>query len=208
MITTPSDYLELLYRIQDSNRQVTIIGLPKEEKIYEINLNTRTIEMPSDIVTIKHDHNAETIYFKLDRYFDGVDLANEDIHIIVQYENADTRSTKKGYIYAPPFIDVSTLREEKKIIFPWVIEGPATAYSGIVKFSIQFYIVGTDIVDGIQKYFYKYNLNTLESSIRVENGMDVVSESENYIYDVDTIKGIYAEIDTIRKTNDLYWIDL
>lgn len=208
MITTPSDYLELLYRIQDSNRQVTIIGLPKEEKIYEINLNTRTIEMPSDIVTIKHDHNAETIYFKLDRYFDGVDLANEDIHIIVQYENADTRSTKKGYIYAPPFIDVSTLREEKKIIFPWVIEGPATAYSGTVKFSIQFYIVGTDIVDGIQKYFYKYNLNTLESSIRVENGMDVVSESENYIYDVDTIKGIYAEIDTIRKTNDLYWIDL
>lgn len=208
MITTPQDYLDLLYRIQDANRQTTIVSLPKDEKIYEINLNERTIEAP-EFLSVEQDHNAETVYFKMDRYFDNVDLARNDIHILVQYENADTRSTKKGYFYAPPFVDVTTFGKEDKIIFPWVIEGAATAYSGTIKFSIKFYkLRAENQSDGSVQYFYEFNLNTLVSTSKVLSGMDITEASENYTYDADTIEGIYAEIDTIRKTNDLYWIDI
>lgn len=204
MITTPSDYLELLYRIQDENKLTTIIQLPKGETIYDIDLNSRTIKAP-EFLSVEYDHNAETIYFKADRYYENIDLARKDIHIVIQYENASPKSKEKGYIYMPPFVDSITLAKEEKIIIPWVIEGAATAYSGTVKFSIQFYkIQKTD--DG--SYVYDFNLNTLACSSKVLTGMNVLDKSENYIYDADTIKGIYAEIDTVRKTNDLYWIDL
>lgn len=204
MITTPSDYLELLYRIQDENKLTTIIQLPKDETIYDIDLNSRTIKAP-EFLSVEYDHNAETIYFKADRYYENIDLARKDIHIVIQYENASSKSKEKGYIYMPPFVDSITLAEEEKIIIPWVIEGAATAYSGTVKFSIQFYkIQKTD--DG--NYVYDFNLNTLACSSKVLTGMNVLDKSENYIYDADTIKGIYAEIDTVRKTNDLYWLEI
>lgn len=207
MITTPKDYLELLYRIQDQNKLTKWIGLPKEEQIYNIDLNTRTIDAPK-YLSVEFDHNAETIYFKTDRYFDGIDLARPDVHIIIQYENADTVVTKKGYYYAPPFVDTSTLFDEKKIIFPWVIEGPATAYAGTVKFAIQFYRVEQEITNNEASYYYMFNLNTLPSTSQVLHGMNIAEVTENYIYDSDTVHEIFQRIDQVEKTNDLYWIDI
>ncbi len=208
MITTPEDYLELLYRIQDRNRQTTALILPKDETIYNVNLNNRTIETP-EFLSVERDHNAETVYFKVDRYFENIDLARPDIHIVVQYENANPNSNKKGYMYAPPFIDISTLGREQKIIIPWVIEGAATAYSGTIKFSIKFYRLRAEKYDdGTVKYFYDLNINTLPSRSKILAGMDVLEQNENYIYDANTVEGIYAEIDTIRNMNDLYWIEL
>lgn len=208
MTTTPSDYLELLYRIQDPNRPTTFIQLPKDETIYEIDLNKRIINAP-EFLSIEHDHNAETIYFKVDRYHDNIDLARSDIHVIIQYENASPRKEERGYIYAPPFIDISTFADEDKIIIPWVIEGAATAYSGNVKFSFKFYKIEKETDDnGETDYVYRFNLNTLVSSSKVLNGMDILETSGNYSYDADTINHIYAEIDNIRQANDLYWIEL
>ena len=156
MITTPADYLSLLYLIQDQNRQTIAITLPKDEHIYNIDLNTRTIEAPN-FLSLEYDHNAETIYFKVDRYYDNIDLARDDIHIIIQYENANPNTKKRGYIYAPPFVDITTLEEENKILFPWVIEGPATAFSGNVTFAVKFYKLNP-------RGEYELNLNTLPTN--------------------------------------------
>lgn len=207
MITTPKDYLELLYRIQDQNKQTTWIGLPKEEQIYNIDLDTRSIEAP-EFLSVELDHNAETIYFKSDRYYDGIDLARPDVHIVIQYENADTATTKKGYYYAPPFVDTTSLSEEEKIIFPWVIEGPATAYAGTVKFAVQFYQLDKEIVENEVNYYYKFSLNTLPSTSKVLHGMNIAEVTENYTYDADTAKEIFQRIDQVEKTNDLYWIEI
>lgn len=208
MITTPEDYLQLLYRIQDKNRQTTIIALPKDEHIYEIDLNKRTIEAP-EFLSVEYDHNAETIYFKMDRYFDNVDLARGDIHVIIQYENANPKNTKKGYFYAPPFVDVATFGKENKIVFPWVIEGPATAFSGNVKFSVKFYKLRKEAnKDGTDNYVYEFNLNTLASISKVLHGMNINEISENYIYDASTTEAIFAAIEEARAMNDVYWIDV
>lgn len=198
MITTPADYLSLLYLIQDQNRQTLAITLPKDEQIYNIDLNARTVEAPK-FLSVEYDHNAETIYFKVDRYYDNMDLARDDIYIVIQYENANPDSKKKGYIYAPPFIDIETLKEENKILFPWVIEGPATAYSGAVTFSIKFYRLN-------RFGEYELNLNTLTSKSQVLHGMNIYKTSENYLYDAPTVEAIYQRIEEVEKSNDLYWI--
>lgn len=200
MITTPKDYESLLYALQDPNRQVIAIQLPKDEKIYNIDLNSRVIETP-EFLSVQQDHNAETVYFKVDRYFDNTDLARPDINIIIQYENNNPDPKKRGYIYAPPFIDITTLEDEGKILFPWVIEGPATAYAGKVTFSIRFYKLNS-------KSFYEYNLNTLPSTSSVKHGMNIYDtvNGDNYSKLPTEIEKIYARIEEVDRTNDLYWI--
>lgn len=196
MKTTSYDYNSLLYLIQDTNnRQTVALTLPPDEPIYKIDLNTRTIEAPK-VLSVQYDHCAETVYFEVDRYYDNIDLNR--FHCVVQFKNADPNNKKKGYIYYVPYFDLS---KEGKIIFPWVIEGAATAFSGAVTFSIKFYALNADGE-------YTYNLNTLTSKSTVLHGMDALSESENYIYDADTIFEIYQEIDTIRKQNDIYWLKM
>jgi hypothetical protein len=49
---------------------------------------------------VQKDHNAETLYFILDRYYDNVDLAT--MSCIVQYQNASKDKASSGYIYAVP----------------------------------------------------------------------------------------------------------
>lgn len=197
MITTSYDYNSLLYLIQGTNnRQVKALTLPPDEPIYKIDLNTRTIEAPN-FLSVQYDHCAETLYFEVDRYYDNIDLNN--FHCVVQFQNADPNNRKKGFIYYVPYFDIIT--KENKIIFPWVIEGAATAFSGDVTFSIKFYYLNANGE-------YSYNLNTLTSKSKVLHGMDALSESENYIYDADTIYEIYQEIDTIRKQNDIYWLKM
>lgn len=200
MITTPIDYESLLYLIQDSNRQFKALTLPTDETIYNVDLNSRTVEAP-EYLSVEHDHNAETVYFKVDRYFDNTDLARDDIYIIIQYNNADIEHpTKRGYIYAPPYMDITTFEDEGKILFPWVIEGPATAFAGTVTFSIRFYRLNS-------KGFYEYNLNTLPAQSKVLHGMDVTKETENYPYkESSEVEKIYEAIERIDRQNEMYWI--
>lgn len=199
MITSPKDYDELLYRLQDYNRTYQIIPLPKDEPIYEIDLNTRKIVAP-DFLSVEYDHNAETIYFKCDRYFDCVDLAREDITIVIQYENANPKKNERGFLYLPLYVDTLTFKDEGKIAFPWVIEGPATAYSGTVTFSIRFYRIDKDGV-------YDFNLNTLSSTSKVLHGMQI-QNTENFIIAPTVIDDIYDKISKLNKDFDVYWIDL
>lgn len=199
MITSPKDYDELLYRLQDYNRTYQIIPLPKDEPIYEIDLNTRKIVAP-DFLSVEYDHNAETIYFKCDRYFDCVDLARDDITIVIQYENANPKKNERGFLYLPLYVDTLTFKDEGKIAFPWVIEGPATAYSGTVTFSIRFYRIDKDGV-------YDFNLNTLSSTSKVLHGMQI-QNTENFIIAPTVIDDIYDKISKLNKDFDVYWIDL
>ena len=210
MITKRDDYLSLLYKIQDPNRQNTIIELPPDEPIYNIDLNARTVEAPQ-FLSVEYDHAAETIYFSVDRFFDNQDLSEK--YCVIQYQNANPIKEQGGYIYAVPYFDIVSKAAENKMLFGWKIEGPATAYSGTVEFSIKFYEVGEvsfDTVSGeIQKAnAYLYVLNTQPAKSKVLHGMDVQATSENYYFEATEIDRIYQTIEEFRRTNDLYWIVL
>ena len=210
MITAREDYLDLLYRVQDPNRQDKIIKLPADEPIYEIDLDSRTIKAPK-FLSVEYDHNSETIYFSVDRFFDNIDLST--MFCVIQYQNANPNKEKGGYIYAVPYFDITTLAKENKMLFQWAIEGPATAYSGTVTFSIKFYKISSIIIDSADGHstelkVYDYVLNTQPSSSKVLHGLDILATSENYYFEASEIEKIYQEIESIRRSNDLYWIIL
>ena len=94
-------YDELLFDLQKNNKTPLIAHLlPKENQIHEVDLNTRTINVPQ-FLSVRYDHNAEVIYFKCPRYFEGVDLA--DTVCVIQYINADG---DQGIYWVPYYIHV------------------------------------------------------------------------------------------------------
>ena len=58
--------------------------VPLDEITFDIDANTRTINFPKNNYTyiVKGDNLAETIFFTIDRYFDGVDLNSKEIVIL------------------------------------------------------------------------------------------------------------------------------
>ena len=134
MITTSQEYLQNLFILQDQNfPQLIASDIPEDEPKLIIDLNTRMVSAP-EFLSVEKDHNSETLYFMVDRYFDNVDLAT--MSCIVQYQNASKNTLSNGYIYAVPRYYLIAPEGQQKLIFPWVIEGPATAYSGTVTFLV------------------------------------------------------------------------
>lgn len=181
MISTPEEYLSYLHLIQNKNFPNRAILLPSTESIYKIDLNKRTIEAPK-FLSVNTDHRAETIYFTVDRYFDNMDLTKTVC--LVQFINKNAKqengAPQDGYCYVVPFYDIDTYKDENKILFPWMIEGPATAAAGPVEFAVRFYLVTGD---GSK---YLYNLNTQTATSQVLHGMDVINEdNENFTIPID-----------------------
>ena len=85
---TPKEYqrqLDQLLNLADSAKIPTPIT---EEPVFNVDLNTREIEIPKQFrnLAVYSDHMAETIWFAVDRYYDGVDLYRK--RVAIQYVNA------------------------------------------------------------------------------------------------------------------------
>ena len=190
MITTPQEYYEKLHLIQDTNFPSIAKLLPSEETIYEVDLNTRKVDAP-EFLSVQHDHYAETIYFKTDRFFDNMDLANTTC--VIQYINAKG----EGRIYPVPFYDITTF--ENKILFPWCIEGEATKASGPIKYSIRFYTT----VKKDNEVLFKYSLNTAMAQSKILHGMYITQEEGDYTFSAEVLDDIYDKINQLSQ-NDIY----
>lgn len=208
MITALDEYKELLYRIQDPNRN-NVVRVPADEKIYTIDLNKRSIEVP-DVITLEYEHNAETIYFSINRYYDNVDLST--MACVVQYRNeANPNKKGNGFIYPVPFFDLVTMQDDKRMIFPWAVQGPATAYPGTVTFSIKFYKISKQLAENeegniVETLVYDYILNTIPSQLKIQKSLDVTAESENFIIPADAVLYLQEQIEHLQRTNDLFWL--
>lgn len=159
--TTVTDlvtYYSHLDEIEDKYGPEFLRLLPVEEDYFYIDLNTRTITKPKAltdnkwIVGVKEDHLAELLWFKVDRFIDGQDLA-----ICFPMENAEKQ---QGQTYVQwknsKEQGLDTVRhvqiEEDVIYFAWYLRahkssditnystyssGPLSA-SGKLTFSILF----------------------------------------------------------------------
>lgn len=141
--------------------------IPLDESLVSIDTDTRKIIMPknNNVYAVKNDHAAETIYFIVDRYFDGMDLAQASI--IVQSE-----LNKNTNISAVTKIDIDT--QPGYIIFGWPISKLITAQSGNLKFAIRFY------VDEANQLVY--SLGTLPQTLVIQpsffnNGIPVITDN-------------------------------
>lgn len=202
MITSSEDYLKFLHQIQNNNIQTKAILLPTDETIYEINLQNRQVQAPEFLSVLK-DHRSETIYFKIDRYFDNMDLANTVCMIQYVNEGAENVNNQSlGHAYVPPFLDIEHFKDDNKILIPWMIEGPATAAAGKVVFAIKFYLL-----DEYGENFI-YQLNTLPAESKVLYGMDIITDNENFIIPDSEVYNIYQRINEIAQRAQLTWIIL
>lgn len=201
MITNPNDYYNAIQQIKDLNKPQYAILLPVDEKIYNINLDNRSIEAP-EFLSLQTDHYAETVYFLVDRYYDNMDLA--DTICTVQYQN---EKDKDGRIYLVPFFDITTYKKDNKILIPWQISGEATRNAGTITFSVRFFKLNDFAENGKKDYIY--SLNTKPAVSKILYGMDIDSENnENLYIPADIVTQLMNDIERVSRQSDLYWIEI
>lgn len=197
MITYEPEYIDKLYEIQNMGLLKKAVLVPHNEHIMDVNLNTRKIKVP-EFLSVSKDHQSETVYFKFDRYYDMIDLTN--MVCVIIYKNAKGEES----IYPVPFYDVKTFAAEKKVLIPWCIQGPATAYAGNIEFSILFFKLD------IANKKLVYSLNTLPAFGKVLQGQNW--DLNNIELSQITIDNTYIEtiqrIAELDKAMNIYWINV
>lgn len=193
MITTPQEYYQHLHQIQ-SNNSPSIALIPNREKIYNIDLSSRTIESPR-FIGVEKDQAAETIYFLVDRYHDHSDLMNTTC--IIHYINANGQART----YAVPFYDVNTYSDQNKMLIPWNVGAGATIAPGKIEYSIRFYRINSTLE-------FEYNLTTLPATSEVLQGMPETEEDATHVLtDPTEFQQLSQRIEEISR-QDVYWTDL
>ena len=199
MVTNSQEYAEKLWQLQSTYPTTKAVLLPGDETIYEVDLDTRTIAVPK-FLSVAKDHQAETIYFKFDRYYDRIDLTTKCC--IIQYTNA----AGKSYIYPVPYYDTETLEPMNQVIIPWCIQGAATEKAGTVKFAICFYSVDIN-------HHISYALNTLVASGEILNGQNASDfsdyEESQITLDSDLLLTLQS-LQALATSHELavYWMDV
>lgn len=198
MITNAQDYEAALWQIQNSTPSRKALLLPKDEKIYDIDLNKRTIDTPK-FLSVSKDHEAETIYFKFDRYFDYIDLTTKAC--VIQYTNANGDS----FIYPVPYFDTETFASESKVIIPWCIQGKATEKAGIIKFAVKWYSINE-----AKKLTYSFNTLVAEGQILQGQNPDDMNWSNDQIDLSPELAELIQDLEYAYNNNTftLYWRDV
>ena len=212
IITSLDDYFcslsDLLYRQEDIDElNYRFAILPLDEPLFEIDANTRVITVPSEFkkngISVKGDQIAETLYFSVDRYYDTIDLAGEDVQIYIQCElpGADQ------HLYRAVHKDITILRNQGKMIFGWTIDNIATSISGTLKFSVRF--VRSQANSQTGKDEIVFSLSTLTANVTINPGLDFTfvdgEPSLDVIDNLSIIKNrvkdsIYYDTDVVAPT--------
>ena len=205
MITNPVDFYEALLQINDNNKPQYALLLPTDETIYDIDLSTREIKAPK-YLSLHTDHYAETIYFKVDRFYDNMDLA--DTVCTIQYINDGvkklTGEADEGRMYLVPFFDIATFKDEGKMLIPWQISGEVARAPGNLTFSVRFFKLNE-----ANEYIYSINTKPAVSKILSGMGLNLTdTNKDNFYVPADQVTEIYNRIDELSKLIDLYWIEV
>lgn len=196
------------------------IVLPKDMHdnllVYDIDVRTRIIDAPK-LLGVKDDHQAERVFFRIDRIVNNIDLST--LMAIVQYKN----SQKESFIYVVPYVDIFseltyrgfTQEQQKnqipKMLVPWNIKGTATSCPGPIEFALKFYKTTPKPIDQLDgKSCLLYEFNTQIARSQIMNGMGSIAN-----IDLDNNKtfvevgDFYTKLEQIKKDKEgvfqLYW---
>lgn len=183
-ITTLEEYFSWLRNLSIIDKKYTV--LPLDEDHFEINANTRAINIPASFkkngVAVQGDDLAEVLYFKIDRYFDYMDLNNTDIFI--QWETPKDANGNIIRSVSPAYIrDIES--EPGKLIFGWALSDAITATSGTLKFSVRFFQWENEDKaaqeDG--EKILAYSFSTLTASVTIQPAINFNPEKDEYKID-------------------------
>lgn len=225
MIVSPQEYNSLVYRLADPNKFTPYLRIPSDEPIYNIDLKTRTIEAPT-FLSVTTDHDAEVLWFKVNRFYENYDLFNATI--LVQYMNADKekfvylaspvavneteiqyQADESGKSYTVENILGSDVSGKEQILIPWPISNSVAKKGGTVEFAFQFFQLYTK-EDGEKEFYFLLNTQSAKSKILV--GINNDNSGSEFTFDEEAVptpgdlKKIQAAIDELKKEFEIYWI--
>ena len=166
-ITSLNEYFSYITALARIDKVYTV--LPLDEETFNIDANTREIKVPDHFakngISVQGDEIAEVIYFKINRYFDTIDLAKKDIYIQWRSAGIDeaTGQLMEG-VSVPWCIDLNS--EPNYIIFGWPISSKITAAAGEIAFAVRFY----EFNDETNKI--DYSLSTLTQRVTIKPSLD------------------------------------
>ena len=180
---TLPEYLSKLAQLKEISPKYVRLPLYEEghedEEIFEIDANARAIKVPASFsrngVGVVSDELAETLWFRINRYFDikdfglaadadGNELRDGGLHILIQWEAPDGEQGA-SWAYA---IDADT--DPDYIYFGWALTAEhLTAKAGTIKFGVR--ILEYD-VDGIA---YSFATQAAQITVKPGLGFDVTN---------------------------------
>lgn len=200
-IIQSQDFLSNLYVIQSLNPPSYAL-FTGTKTLYDVDLNAREITAPK-FLSVSKDQKSEVIYFRVDRFYDYMDLSTTTC--VIQYVTPD----QKTHIYAVPFYDIVTEKVNNKMIIPWCVDGSVTKFKGVVKFSIRFFVVEQENISTenntvTTNYKLVYNLTTLTSQSKVLEGMEVSELEIDPDVSANIVDYIFKLINDINREG-VYW---
>ena len=155
------------------------LRLPVDENMITIDANARAITLPENYrkngIAVVGDTVAETLWLKVDRYYDLQDLSLTNIYIF--WELPDKT---KGYSI-PAFKDIDS--EAGQLIFNWTIPDLLTAVAGNIKFYVRF-----------QMSSGAYVFNTVPQSAKINATLDAKIDSDGIQYDSVELNDILSRL--------------
>lgn len=123
--------------VAHAEHPIKYLMLPLDEPCVEVDANTRNITIPKEfknrVVSVQGDVIAETLFLRIDRYFDSMDLLETEAYI--QWETKDGQNQGASKI---PYIDYESEHAKGKLILVWPLTGAITEKDGDVNFSLRF----------------------------------------------------------------------
>ena len=146
-----------------------------DEPFFEIEANTRDIDIPEMFrqgVTVQGDDIAEIIYFKINRYFDAIDLAEKQI--VIQWQHESDVNSKSANGNNKQFLSAAYKRSLSLapgyIVFGWPLSKEVTSKSGNIHFSVRFYSLDEDPVT--KEQFINYSFSTITKMIKIKPSLN------------------------------------
>lgn len=135
--------------------------LPLDENLFEIDADKRSITVPPAFVqngiSVQSDEVAETLYFKIDRYYDATDLATQNVFI--EWKNSVDEGVSLPWVF-----DIES--EPNYIIFGWPLTSRITSVAGPVQFAVRFYTQDEGAPDRLT-----YSFSTLTQTATIKPGL-------------------------------------
>ncbi len=163
-------HIQDLLILHDENANINgrkYLMLPLDEPVFEIDANKREILVPAEFkkngISVQGDEIAESLIFKINRFFDYADLL--EMKPVVQWENAN-KETGTSSIFV-----VDDSRNAEYLYLMWPLKEEITKYPGTIKFSLRFYEVsGNDLI---------YSFSTKIAAATINAGHDFSYEKLN-----------------------------
>ena len=176
-----------------------------DEDFLIINNNTREISVSKTSfakngIAVEADHLAEIVYFKVDRYFDRMDLAQNKMNIEIRWSLLNSKRQTVTYGSSKAlFIDAESFPGE--IVFGWAITRDMCSEAGSLSFSVCFYIGENKAAEEIG--LRDYSLNTQIASLPVKAGIGIANVKEQVDSQNDIFKALFNSVYTDKSVMPL-----